>query len=127
VINEILSNKINMIDKKDYKKRRPITNLKELNEKERNDLVKIEPAFGRIVCRCEQITEGEIIDAIRRPLGAKTVKGVKKRVRPGMGRCQGGFCEPLVVDILARELKISPIEVRLDSDNSEMLMEETKE
>lgn len=127
VINELLSDKINMNNKENYTKRRPVIKPKELNDQERNELVKKEPAYGRIVCRCEQITEGEILDAIRRPLGAKTVKGVKKRVRPGMGRCQGGFCEPLVVDILARELNISPMEVRLDSDNSVMLMSETKE
>jgi glycerol-3-phosphate dehydrogenase len=127
VINELLSDKINMNNKENYTKRRPVIKPKELNDQERNELVKKEPAYGRVVCRCEQITEGEILDAIRRPLGAKTVKGVKKRVRPGMGRCQGGFCEPLVVDILARELDISPMEVRLDSDNSVMLMSETKE
>ncbi|PXV89035.1 glycerol-3-phosphate dehydrogenase [Lachnotalea glycerini] len=127
VINEILSKKIRMNEKNMYTKRRPNIKLKEMTEEEKNELVKKNPAFGKIVCRCEQITEGEIIDAIRRPLGATTVKGIKKRVRPGMGRCQGGFCEPLVVDILARERKISPLEVRLDGDNSVMLMEETKE
>jgi len=113
--------------KSEYRKRKPNINLKQLTEEEKNELVKKDPAFGRVVCRCEQVTEGEILDSIRRPLGAKTVKGVKKRVRPGMGRCQGGFCEPLVVDILARELNISPLEVKLDSDNSIMLMKETKE
>ncbi len=127
VINELLSSKINMENKNKYKKRRPVINLKQMTEQERNEMVKKDPTFGRIVCRCEQVTEGEILDIIRRPVGAKTVKGVKKRVRPGMGRCQGGFCEPLVVEILARELNISPLEVRYDSDNSVMLMAETKE
>ena len=87
-------------------------------------MVKENPDYGQIVCRCEQVSRGEIIDAIRRPVGAKTVKGVKKRVRPGMGRCQGGFCEPYVVDILAAELGISPLEVRLAGEKSVMLMEE---
>jgi glycerol-3-phosphate dehydrogenase len=127
VINEILSNKISMQNKKEYKKRRPVINLKQMTEHERNEMVKNDSSFGRIVCRCEQVTEGEILDVIRRPLGAKTVKGVKKRIRPGMGRCQGGFCEPLVVEILARELNISPLEVRYDSDDSVILMAETKE
>lgn len=127
VMNEILSSKTNMEDKKEYRKRRPVINLKQMTEQERSEMVKKDPSFGRMVCRCEQVTEGEILDIIRRPLGAKTVKGVKKRVRPGMGRCQGGFCEPLVVEILARELKISPLDVRYDSDNSVMLMAETKE
>nr|MCR4952283.1 (2Fe-2S)-binding protein [Solobacterium sp.] len=81
---------------------------------------------GRIVCRCEQVSEGEIIDCIRRPCGATTVKGVKKRVRPGMGRCQGGFCEPLVLAILARELGKSPLEIVLDSRDSRILESENR-
>ena len=60
-----------------------------------------------MVCRCEQITEGEVLEAIHRPAGARTIKGVKKRCRPGMGRCQGGFCEPLVAEILCRETGVS--------------------
>lgn len=127
VMNEILSHKLSLEMKSEFRKRKPNINLKQLTEDEKNELVKKDPTFGRVVCRCEQVTEGEILDSIRRPLGAKTVKGVKKRVRPGMGRCQGGFCEPLVVDILARELNISPLEVKLDSNNSFMLMKETKE
>ena len=58
----------------------------------------------KIICRCETITEGEIVDAIRRPMGATSVDGVKRRTRAGMGRCQGGFCMPRVTEILAREL-----------------------
>jgi glycerol-3-phosphate dehydrogenase len=127
VLQTILAEKLPMERKVDYKKRQPILIVNQLSEQEKNDLVKREPAYGKIICRCEQITEGEIIEAIRRPLGARSVKGVKKRVRPGTGRCQGGFCEPLVVDILARELKVSPLEVKFDNDKSTMLMKETKE
>ncbi len=127
VVNEIMADKIPQELKADYKKRTPIVDLKKVSKEERAELVKKNPAYGKIVCRCEQVTEGEILDAIHRPVGAKTVKGVKKRVRPGMGRCQGGFCEPLVVDILARELGISPMEVKLDSKGSKMLVEETKQ
>lgn len=126
VVNEILAGKVPQEIKSEYKKRTPIIDLKKVSKEERAELVKKNPAYGKIVCRCEQVTEGEILDAIHRPVGAKTVKGVKKRVRPGMGRCQGGFCEPLVVDILARELGISPMEVKLDSRGSKMLVEETK-
>ena len=107
-----------------YQKRTPLIKLSELTEEEKNRLVKENADYGRIVCRCEQVSKGEIIDAIRRPVGAKTVKGVKKRVRPGMGRCQGGFCEPSVVEILAEELQISPLEVRLSSKESVMLKED---
>jgi len=89
-------------------------------------MIKENPSYGRIICRCEQVSEGEIIDCIHRPCGAISVKGVKKRVRPGMGRCQGGFCEPLVLNILARELGISPLEVVLDSQKSVILESENR-
>ena len=81
------------------------------------------PSFGRIVCRCEDVSEGEIVDAIRRPCGATTVDGVKKRVRPGFGKCQGGFCQPQVVRILARELGRKPEEIPLKSPGTEILLE----
>lgn len=110
--------------KAEYKKRTPVVKLSELSEEEKNKKVSENSDYGQIVCRCEQVSKGEILDAIRRPVGAKTVKGVKKRVRPGMGRCQGGFCEPAVVDILAKELGVSPLEVRLAGEKSVMLMEE---
>ena len=100
--------------------------LAELTTEERNALIRENPAYGKIICRCEQISEGEIIDCIRRPCGARTVKGVKKRVRPGMGRCQGGFCEPKVVHILARELGISPLDVVYDTPDSKILQSENR-
>lgn len=127
VLQEILmkknseNNSLNFVEKTDYQRRRHPIRVKELTEEEKNQLVKEQPAYGRVICRCEQITEGEIIDTIHRTLGATTVKGVKKRVRPGMGRCQGGFCEPRVVEILARELHISPLDIRLDSPDSLLL------
>ena len=65
-----------------------------------------DPRYGQIICRCETITEGEIVNAIHRPIGAKTMDAVKRRVRAGMGRCQSGFCGPRVMAILARELKV---------------------
>lgn len=85
-------------------KRRPVIRLKNMSAEERNALIKKDPRFGKIVCRCEKITEGEIVDAIHRNCGATTVKGVKKRCRPGFGKCQGGFCETFVMNILAKEL-----------------------
>lgn len=98
----------------------------ELSEKKKADLIRVESSFGRIICRCETITEGEIVDAIHRNAGARTVNGVKRRCRPGAGRCQGGFCGPRVVEILARELKISPMEVELEGKDSRILVGETK-
>lgn len=100
--------------------------LSELSIEERNELIRTNPAYGRIVCRCEQVSEGEIIDCIHSICGARSVKAVKKRVRPGMGRCQGGFCEPLVLNILARELGISPLDVVLDSRTSNILESENR-
>lgn len=83
-------------------------------------LIAKDARYGRIICRCETITEGEIVDAIRRPCGARTVDGVKRRTRAGMGRCQGGFCGPRVVAILARELGIPVPKVRKDGAMSYM-------
>ena len=92
----------------------------------RNELINKDSRFGHIVCRCEAISEGEVIDAIHRNAGAKTIKGVKKRCRPGFGKCQGGFCEPLILQILARELNKDPMSIRYDSNDSYILDSETK-
>jgi len=85
---------------------------------EQNKLIAANPQYGSIVCRCEMVTEGEIVEAIHRKPGATTVKGVKKRTRAGMGRCQGGFCSSRVVRILARELQVSLENVVYDEKNS---------
>lgn len=77
---------------------------KALSAEQYRALLQREPAYGQIVCRCEQITEGEIISAIRRPLGARSLDGVKRRTRAGMGRCQAGFCSPRVMELLPQEL-----------------------
>lgn len=83
----------------------------EMSKEEYRELIKKDPSYGRIVCRCESVTEGEIRDAIRRKVGAKSLDGVKRRVRAGMGRCQSGFCSPRVMEILAEELNIPVSEV----------------
>lgn len=100
--------------------------LNEMSTEERNALIAKNPQYGRIVCRCEQISEGEIVDCIHDVCGARSIKGVKKRVRPGMGRCQGGFCEPRVAAILARELGISPLDVVLDGKDAKILVRENR-
>ena len=84
------------------------------------------PAYGRIVCRCETITEGEIVDAIKAPAGARDVDGVKRRTRAGMGRCQGGFCGSKVVEILARELDCSVDQITKFGKGSVILFDKTK-
>ena len=84
------------------------------------------PAYGRIVCRCETVTEGEIVDAIHRPIVPRSVDAIKRRCRAGMGRCQGGFCSPRVHAILARELGVPMTEITLDSQGSFILTGCTK-
>ena len=107
--------------------RKGILNPMEMTMEERNALIKENPAYGQIICRCESVSEGEILDAIHRPLGAKSLDGVKRRVRAGMGRCQGGFCAPRVMEILARELGVSQLEVTKAGPGSELLVGKTKE
>lgn len=106
--------------------RRGIPRFHELSREEQEALIQENPAYGTVVCRCETITEGEILDAIHRPLGAKTVDAVKRRVRAGMGRCQGGFCGPKVIEILARELQIPTEEVNKNLNGSYMVVGKNK-
>lgn len=101
--------------------RRGILNPAALPTEERNRLIVGQPAYGAVVCRCESVTEGEILDAIHRTLGAKSLDGVKRRTRAGMGRCQAGFCSPKVVEILARELGVEPEDICKAGPGSEIL------
>lgn len=87
-------------------KRKAIPHFAMMSDSEREKLIKENPLYGKVICRCEVVTEGEIVDAINRPIGATTVDGVKRRTRAGMGRCQSGFCLERVMEILARELGI---------------------
>lgn len=103
--------------------RKAIPKFRELSNEERKTLIKKDSAYGRIVCRCETVTEGEIRNAIRRPLGATTIDGVKRRTRAGMGRCQSGFCLNKVVDILADELNIPRSEVTKFGNESKLLVD----
>jgi len=96
-----------------------------LANKKREKLIAEDPKYGHIVCRCEHVTEGEIIDAIRR--GATTLDGIKFRTRAGMGRCQGGFCTPHVIKILARELQIPIEDVTKRGRGTELLPYKTKQ
>ena len=101
--------------------RKGIPCFREMSQEERKEIIKKNPLYGNIVCRCETVTEGEIVEAIQRPLGAKTMDAVKRRVRAGMGRCQGGFCGPKVIEILAREWNMLPEEVEKNLHGSYML------
>ena len=100
--------------------------FRHMSNEERKALIEKNPAYGRIICRCETITEGEIIDAIKAPAGARDVDGVKRRTRAGMGRCQGGFCGSKVVEILAKELGVEINEITKSGGKSKILYERTK-
>ncbi|MBQ8182984.1 MAG: NAD(P)/FAD-dependent oxidoreductase [Clostridia bacterium] len=100
--------------------------FRHLNTEERAKLIEKNKAYGRIVCRCETITEGEILDAIHAPAGARDVDGVKRRTRAGMGRCQGGFCGSKVVEILARELGVPMNEITKFGGKSKIMYDRTK-
>ena len=127
VIEVIKSINGGLLAKKEFNpKRRPVIRFSELTLKDKEKYIGEDPKYGNIICRCEQVTEAEIIDCIHRKMGAKTVKGVKKRTRPGMGRCQGGFCGPRVVEILSRELKKPIEEISYNGNNSYIVTEETK-
>ena len=97
-----------------------------LPAEKRADYIAANPDYGEIVCRCEEVSKGEIIDALESPLKVCTVDGVKRRVRPGMGRCQGGFCSPLVVKIIAEHEGIAPEEVLKGDEGSRILFGDTK-
>ena len=99
----------------------------EMSAKEQSDLIKKDERWGRIVCRCEQITEKEVIDALSNPLGAKTLSSVKYRCRAGMGRCQGGFCTQHVVRIMEEQFNMSVKDIKLRSTDSKLFYGRTRE
>lgn len=104
--------------------RKGIPNMALASDEERHRLIRENPAYGNVICRCEMVTEGEILDAVRRPLGATTTDGIKRRTRAGMGRCQSGFCNPKVVEILASELSVDESRIRKSGEDSEYLAEQ---
>lgn len=105
-------------------KRKAITRFSELSFEEKRELIKSMPEYGRVVCRCESVTEGEILSAIRRPLGARDLDGIKRRTRAGAGRCQAGFCMSRTMEILQSELHVTPTEITKFGRESKILMED---
>ncbi|MDY4671075.1 MAG: NAD(P)/FAD-dependent oxidoreductase [Oliverpabstia sp.] len=125
---ELVSQKLQPEKKEDFiSKRKGILNPQKLSKEEWKELVKKNPAYGTIICRCESVTEGEILDAIHRPLGARSLDGVKRRTRAGMGRCQSGFCAPKTMEILSREWKIPMEQLTKAGRNSKLLVGTTKD
>jgi len=104
-------------------KRKGIPNMALASNEEKQALIKENPLYANVICRCELVTEGEIVDSIKRPLGATTLDGVKRRTRAGMGRCQAGFCSPKTLEILARELGTDMTKITKHGEGSEFLTE----
>lgn len=123
---DLLKSKMTLTPKENFISPRKHKYFMELSKEEKEQKIKEDSRYGRIICRCEMITEGEIIEAIKRPVTPTTVDAIKRRCRPGMGRCQGGFCGPRVQEILARELNKDMKDIVLDKANSYILVEELK-
>lgn len=123
MVANILKDLMKLEEKEDFVAiRKGVLNPQDLSDEERKQLIKSNPAYGNIICRCEMITEGEIVDAIRRPLGAKSLDAVKRRTRAGMGRCQSGFCSPKTMEILARELGVSMSDITKTGGESKIIV-----
>ena len=122
---DIVKKLLSLAEKENFiAERRGIPSMALASGQERQRLILENPAYANVICRCEMVTEGEIIDAIRRPVGARTTDGIKRRTRAGMGRCQSGFCNPKVVEILARELGVDESEVLKSGEDSWYLLRE---
>ena len=128
MVAEILREKLNLEKNENFvATRKGVLHPDSLSKEERIELIKKNPAYGNIICRCEMITEGEILDAIHRPLGAKSLDGVKRRTRAGMGRCQAGFCSPRTMEILARERHVSMFEITKSGGDSKIVVGTNKD
>lgn len=124
---KMLADKFGFEEKSDFNPiRKGVIKAGELSFEERAELIEKEPTYGQIICRCEMVSEGEIVSSINRTLGATTLDGVKRRTRAGMGRCQAGFCSPKVMDILSRELNLPLTEIKKNGDESVIVLEKTQ-
>ena len=123
VVEELVSRSLPLVKNEKFDgKRKADYFFKDLSLEEKNEIIKKDPSYGKIVCRCEQITEGEILRAIRENPPAKNIDAVKRRTRTGMGRCQGGFCQPYVAELIAQEQNIPFEKVTKNGTGSELVM-----
>lgn len=124
---EELSKGMDIIKNENFNPRRKgIKTLREMTKEERTRMIQTNADYGIIICRCEEISKGEIIDALNSPIPVPTLDGIKKRVRPGMGRCQGGFCMPLVTQIISEHENNKLEEVRKSGSEAYLTLGETK-
>ena len=125
---EILKQEKEVKENKNFNpNRQSIPRLNEMSIEKRNELIKKNPDYGVIVCRCEEISKGEIIDALNSPIKVPTIDGIKRRVRPGMGRCQGTFCMPLVAKIIAKHENIKMKDVRKGAISTAIGLRDSKD
>ena len=125
---EIVKEILGLEDNPDFNGiRKGMIHTAELSKDEFRELIKKEPAYGNIICRCEMVTEGEIVESIRRPLGARSLDGVKRRTRAGSGRCQAGFCSPRTMEILHRELGLPMTEITKSGGDSRFVVGTNKD
>ena len=128
MVSGIVAEMMQLEEKTDFiPNRKGIVSLSELDREAQKKLIEEKPEYGNIICRCEMITEGEILDAIHRPLGARSLDGVKRRTRAGMGRCQAGFCSPRTMEILARELHVSLADITKCGGDSRLIVGTVKD
>lgn len=128
MIKDKLKDSLNVIRKKDYvDKRRDVYRFNDMSKEERNEIISLDKRYGNIVCACNNISEGEIVDCIRRPLGARTVEGVKRRTGVGLGNCNGSYCNIKIIKILAREMDKNILDIVEDSKDSNILSSRIKE
>jgi L-2-hydroxyglutarate oxidase LhgO len=128
IICETIVNNFKCTRKKDFvDKRREFYRFRDMTNDKRNEIIKMNKKYGKVICYCQKITEGEIIDAIRRPLGARTIEGIKRRTGASSGKCMGSQCMYKVAGILSREINKSMIDVVKDSRNSNIILGRVKE
>ena len=127
-IEEKLKINMNITKKRDYiDKKREVYVFRNMSKDQKNKVIALDQRYGNIICSCNNISEGEIVDSIRRPLGARTVKGVKRRTGIGLGNCNGSYCNMKIIKILAREMNKSVLNVVDDSMHSRVLVGRIKE
>ena len=127
-VKDILAEQIELREKENYiKTRKSMTHFADASVEEKNEIIKKDSTFGRIICRCETVTEGEILEALRTNPKPTDLDGIKRRTRAQMGRCQGGFCMPYIVKLIAQETGMSIEEVSKNGKGSNLIYSKTKE
>lgn len=128
IVKETVENNLKCKKKNDFNdKRREIYSFKFMSNEERKNIISLDKRYGKIVCVCNLVTEGEIVDAIRRPLGARTLEGIKRRTGAALGSCKGAYCVNKIISILARETNKNMTDIVKDSKNSKILLNRIKE